>query len=502
MAPQSTTRNGLSRRGLPLWIASAETSLPVPVSPSSRMVASLFDALPSTSNTACIAGDARPCGRSDRPACACGPCRRSRGERVRCRRKRGARPVRTGCHRSGHRPLPVSLDRRPSIVAKSHAALRSASAGSRGRSRPASGGDGGGAQQARLGVGDHVGGHALDQRVQAALAVERLAEPAPLQERQDARARCRRRRTRRRSPAPSSARLPATAPSTEQKKASAISQTGSVPASARCEIAAAGSCPPAAEDGGRLGANQAAAGRLLGQEREHVDQALAGEDTLGRHAPVLAGQKCDQPVLQRRAGREVDVAALRRNHLVAVPGRRPEQECLAEARPGAEHRHRPVRGRRTAAQPDQLVGSDGGDAQRRRVKSLTSTTRAIPSFCASASPSTTQGRLVARQMLCSIGPAMPKQPLSDAGAGADLARGAGQELLGDHVQRRVRGGRVGLLEDRLHAAQPGGRHVVDRQPGIGAADVACQDRHAGEWRFVAVPRGRSDPRCRSRSREI
>jgi len=33
MAPQSTTRKGLSRRGLPLWIASAETSLPVPVSP-------------------------------------------------------------------------------------------------------------------------------------------------------------------------------------------------------------------------------------------------------------------------------------------------------------------------------------------------------------------------------------------------------------------------------------------------------------------------------------
>ena len=45
MAPQSTTRNGLSRRGLPRWMASADTSLPVPVSPSSRIVASLGDGL-------------------------------------------------------------------------------------------------------------------------------------------------------------------------------------------------------------------------------------------------------------------------------------------------------------------------------------------------------------------------------------------------------------------------------------------------------------------------
>ena len=55
-------------------------------------------------------------------------------------------------------------------------------------------------------------------------------------------------------------RLPATAPSTEQKSASAISHTGSVPASARWEIAAAGSLPAAASTAavsGRISPRQA-----------------------------------------------------------------------------------------------------------------------------------------------------------------------------------------------------------------------------------------------------
>ena len=57
-------------------------------------------------------------------------------------------------------------------------------------------------------------------------------------------------------------RLPAVAPRTEQKIDSAISQTGSVPASARWEMAAAGSCPGAgaastAAVSGRMRARQA-----------------------------------------------------------------------------------------------------------------------------------------------------------------------------------------------------------------------------------------------------
>ena len=72
----------------------------------------------------------------------------------------------------------------------------------------------------------------------------------------------------------------------------------------------------------------------------------------------------------------------------------------------------------------------------------------MPRRCDSARPSTTQGRLVARQMLFSIGPAMPKQALLDL-ARAPSSRGAvGEELLGDDVQRRVRGRRIGLLEQR------------------------------------------------------
>jgi hypothetical protein len=81
----------------------------------------------------------------------------------------------------------------------------------------------------------------------------------------------------------------------------------------------------------------------------------------------------------------------------------------------------------------------------------------MPRRSASALPFTTQGRLVARQTLFSIGPAIPKQAFVGLGAGADLRGRIGQELLREHIQPRVGRRRVRLLEGRLHPAQPGGR---------------------------------------------
>ena len=101
IAPQSTTRNGLSRRGLPRWIASAETSLPVPVSPSSRMVASLLDALPRTSNTACMAVE-RPTMRPKRSSIA-----RVRPESLDSRR---TGPLPTSAARAPWDPTPLPSD--------------------------------------------------------------------------------------------------------------------------------------------------------------------------------------------------------------------------------------------------------------------------------------------------------------------------------------------------------------------------------------------------------
>ena len=74
-------------------------------------------------------------------------------------------------------------------------------------------------------------------------------------------------------------------------------------------------------------------------------------------------------------------------------------------------------------------------------------------------------------------PGDPEAGVVGLGAGADLRGRIGQELLREHIQPRVRRRRVGLLEGRLHPAQPGGRDVVDREPRVGAADVTCQDRH-------------------------
>jgi hypothetical protein len=46
--------------------------------------------------------------------------------------------------------------------------------------------------------------------------------------------------------------------------------------------------------------------------------------------------------------------------------------------------------------------------------------------------------LVARQMLFSIGPAMPRQAALDPGLVTDRRGGRADEFLGDDVQRRVR----------------------------------------------------------------
>src|SRR5260370_23468385 len=57
MAPQSITTNGPSRRALAQWIASADASLPVPVSPSRRTVASLAAAFPKVEKSARIVAE-------------------------------------------------------------------------------------------------------------------------------------------------------------------------------------------------------------------------------------------------------------------------------------------------------------------------------------------------------------------------------------------------------------------------------------------------------------
>ncbi len=121
IAPQSTTRNGLSRRGLPRWIASAVTSFPVPVSPSSKMVASLVAALVSTSNTLCIDGE-RPTMRPKRSSTVVArpespPCTVSLPTLNAARAPCGPLPTAPDIDHSG-----AILDRRASV---SCAALRS-----------------------------------------------------------------------------------------------------------------------------------------------------------------------------------------------------------------------------------------------------------------------------------------------------------------------------------------------------------------------------------------
>ncbi len=55
-AAQDMATNGPWRRGLSAWIARASSSLPVPLSPSTRIVELLRAAVRARSNTACIAG--------------------------------------------------------------------------------------------------------------------------------------------------------------------------------------------------------------------------------------------------------------------------------------------------------------------------------------------------------------------------------------------------------------------------------------------------------------
>ena len=94
---------------------------------------------------------------------------------------------------------------------------------------------------------------------------------------------------------------------------------------------------------------------------------------------------------------------------------------------------------------------------------------------------------MARQTLCSMGPAMPKRRRRDLRGRAELGSRGGQELFGDTFQRGVTGRGVDALEDGGQATIPRmSRHVVDRQSAVGAADVACQDRHVASRR-VRVP---------------
>ena len=158
-----------------------------------------------------------------------------------------------------------------------------------------------------------------------------------------------------------SPRLPATAPSTEQKSASAISQTGSVPASARCGDRGggivAGPRASTAAVSGRIRPRQAGSSeRNVNTSTRPLPDSTRSHET----RPYLLGQELDQAVLQRRARRQVDVAPLRGDDLVAVLGRRPEQERLAEAGAGAQHGDRAVR--RRAGPPPSATSSSAPTA--------------------------------------------------------------------------------------------------------------------------------------------
>ena len=89
---------------------------------------------------------------------------------------------------------------------------------------------------------------------------------------------------------------------------------------------------------------------------------------------------------------------------------------------------------------------------------------------------------------------MPKQAVSTSARAPSFARRLGQELLGDHVQPRVRRRGIGLLEESASARGPGVGDVVDREPRVGAADVACQDRHGA--RIYILGRAPRSQRCR------
>ncbi len=58
IAPQSTTTNGLSFRGLASWIDFATPSLPVPVSPRMRTESGVGATFSSTENTRLMRGEA------------------------------------------------------------------------------------------------------------------------------------------------------------------------------------------------------------------------------------------------------------------------------------------------------------------------------------------------------------------------------------------------------------------------------------------------------------
>ena len=121
-------RTACRARRLPRWIASAETSLPVPVSPSSRMVASLDDRLAEHVEHAAAWLAERPTIRPKRSSAVCARARigrRARGSTT--DRECGSRALWTASHGSGHRLLrPESLTR---PGRHSYAALRLQSAG-------------------------------------------------------------------------------------------------------------------------------------------------------------------------------------------------------------------------------------------------------------------------------------------------------------------------------------------------------------------------------------
>ena len=107
-----------------------------------------------------------------------------------------------------------------------------------------------------------------------------------------------------------------------------------------------------ASDGGRVGLDERAAGRLEREEREDVDEAVAREHALAGDAAVLRAQVVKEPGLERRARREVGVAAL---------GRRPPRSDADSTTRAGSASPRPV------PAPSTAMGPCGDGRARRRA---------------------------------------------------------------------------------------------------------------------------------------
>src|SRR5450432_1735305 len=512
MAPQSTTRNGFSRRGLPRWMASAEISLPVPVSPSSRIVASLPEALPSTSKTACMAVE-WPTMRPNRS-------RSKRAESARLAPASASNRTDPSPAASAERapcgPFPMGLvidrwsrfldhDRpRGRLYAASHS--RPVDARFRRRASPEAAksgarGDCGGAQQARLGVRDDEGGQALDEGVQATLALEGLSKPTFLQVAEDARrdATCDVHAARREHAEPQVAGDGAQH-GAEEREGHLADRVGAGEPAARDLGGGVAARAVSGQHGRRLGLDERAAGRLLGQEPEDVDEAVAREHALARDAPVLGAEVLEEARLERRARREVGVAALRRDDLVAIGCLGPEEKRLAEAGAGPEHGDGTSFHGRAAAERDEIGGADDRHAQGRGAEVVDERDALDPEAHGERAPVDDPGQVRRAGAVVLDGPRDAEAGRVDAralaralaaSAALGLGEGGAQEGLGDLVERglRLRGRRA--LEEERELPPPAGRRGADlqpragarganlkeREPRVGSPDVTCENDH-------------------------